>query len=66
MKAVCYYGKEDIRTETVPDPEILNPRDAIVRVTSTAICGSDLHIYGDSFRRWRRGMCSGTSSWARS
>src|SRR5688572_30343445 len=46
MKAVCYYGKEDIRTETVADPEILNPRDAIVRVTSTAICGSDLHIYG--------------------
>ena len=46
MKAVCYYGKEDIRTETVPDPEILNPRDAIVKITSTAICGSDLHIYG--------------------
>ena len=46
MSAVCYYGKEDIRTETVPDPEILNPRDAIVRITSTAICGSDLHIYG--------------------
>ena len=46
MKAVCYYGKEDIRVETVPDPAILNPRDAIVRVTATAICGSDLHIYG--------------------
>jgi threonine dehydrogenase-like Zn-dependent dehydrogenase len=46
MKAVCYYGKEDVRVETVPDPEILNPRDAIIRVTATAICGSDLHIYG--------------------
>ena len=46
MKAVCYYGKEDVRVETVPDPAILNPRDAIVKVTSTAICGSDLHIYG--------------------
>ena len=45
MKAVCYYGKEDLRVETVPDPEILNPRDAIVKITSSAICGSDLHIY---------------------
>ncbi len=46
MKAVRYYGKEDVRVERVPDPTILNPRDAIVKVTSTAICGSDLHIYG--------------------
>ena len=46
MKALCYYGKEDVRVDTVPDPEILNPRDAIVRITTTAICGSDLHIYG--------------------
>ena len=45
MKAVCYYGKQDVRVETVPDPEILNPRDAIIRVTATAICGSDLHLY---------------------
>jgi threonine dehydrogenase-like Zn-dependent dehydrogenase len=45
MKAACYYGKEDIRVERVPDPQILNPRDAIVKVTATAICGSDLHIY---------------------
>jgi threonine dehydrogenase-like Zn-dependent dehydrogenase len=46
MKAVRYYGQEDIRVETVPDPQLLNPRDAIVRITTTAICGSDLHIYG--------------------
>jgi threonine dehydrogenase-like Zn-dependent dehydrogenase len=46
MKAVRYYGKEDLRVEQVPDPTILNPRDAIVKVTATAICGSDLHIYG--------------------
>jgi threonine dehydrogenase-like Zn-dependent dehydrogenase len=46
MKAVCYNGKEDIRVERVDDPAILNPRDAIVKVTATAICGSDLHIYG--------------------
>jgi len=45
MKAVCYYDKEDVRVETVPDPKILNPRDAIVKITATAICGSDLHIY---------------------
>jgi threonine dehydrogenase-like Zn-dependent dehydrogenase len=46
MKAVCYHGKGDVRVDTVDDPEILNPRDAIIRVTATAICGSDLHIYG--------------------
>ena len=46
MKAVRYYGKEDIRVEHVPDPRLLNPRDAIVKITATAICGSDLHIYG--------------------
>jgi threonine dehydrogenase-like Zn-dependent dehydrogenase len=45
MKAVCYYGKEDVRVEHVPDPQIVNPRDAIVEITATAICGSDLHIY---------------------
>lgn len=45
MKAVCWYGTEDVRVETVPDPKILNPRDAIVKITLTAICGSDLHLY---------------------
>jgi len=45
MKAVCWYGKKDIRVEEVPEPQILNPGDAILRVSSTAICGSDLHIY---------------------
>jgi threonine dehydrogenase-like Zn-dependent dehydrogenase len=45
MKASCWYGKKTIRVEDVPDPQILNARDAIVRVTSTAICGSDLHLY---------------------
>jgi threonine dehydrogenase-like Zn-dependent dehydrogenase len=45
MKANCWYGKKDVRVENVPDPRILSPRDAIVRVTSTAICGSDLHLY---------------------
>lgn len=45
MKAVCWHGAKDMRVETVPDPKILNPRDAIVKITSTAICGSDLHLY---------------------
>src|SRR5512135_2964366 len=45
MRALCWYGKRDVRVESVPDPAILNPRDAIVRITSTAICGSDLHLY---------------------
>jgi threonine dehydrogenase-like Zn-dependent dehydrogenase len=45
MRALCWYGKEDVRVETVPDPKILNPRDAIVKISSTAICGSDLHLY---------------------
>jgi len=45
MKAVCWRGTEDVRVENVPEPRILNPRDAIVKVTLTAICGSDLHLY---------------------
>jgi threonine dehydrogenase-like Zn-dependent dehydrogenase len=45
MKANCWYGKTMLRVEDVPDPQILNQRDAIVKITSTAICGSDLHLY---------------------
>jgi threonine dehydrogenase-like Zn-dependent dehydrogenase len=45
MKAVCWQGANKVAVETVPDPKILNPRDAIVKITSTAICGSDLHLY---------------------
>jgi len=45
MKALCWYGASDVRVESVPDPQILNPRDAIVAVSRTAICGSDLHLY---------------------
>lgn len=45
MKAVCWCGRKSVKVETVPDPRILNPRDVIVRVTLTAICGSDLHLY---------------------
>ncbi|SHJ25487.1 zinc-dependent alcohol dehydrogenase [Wenxinia saemankumensis] len=45
MRALTWHGKHDVRVDTVPDPEIVNPRDAILKVTSTAICGSDLHLY---------------------
>lgn len=45
MRALCYHDKHDIRYDTVPDPAIEDPRDAIVKVTSCAICGSDLHLY---------------------
>ncbi len=45
MRALTWHGKHDVRVETVPDPEIVNPRDALIEVTSTAICGSDLHLY---------------------
>jgi len=45
MKALCWYGKHDVRVMTVEDPQLQNPRDAIVKVTSSAICGSDLHLY---------------------
>lgn len=45
MKALCWYGKEDVRYETVEDPVIRDPTDAIVRITLTAICGSDIHLY---------------------
>ncbi len=45
MRANCWMGKKDVRVQQVPDPQILNQRDAIVKITSTAICGSDLHLY---------------------
>lgn len=45
MKANCWFDQHDVRVEEVPDPKILDPRDAVVKVTSTAICGSDLHLY---------------------
>ncbi|WP_294390998.1 zinc-dependent alcohol dehydrogenase [uncultured Sphingomonas sp.] len=45
MRALTWHGKHDVRVDSVDDPEIINPRDAIIKVTSTAICGSDLHLY---------------------
>src|SRR3954469_12056493 len=45
MKAVTWHGRRDVRVDTVPDPSIQAPTDAIIRVTSSGICGSDLHLY---------------------
>ncbi|HLM56686.1 MAG TPA: zinc-dependent alcohol dehydrogenase [Pyrinomonadaceae bacterium] len=55
MKALCWYGKNDVRVEDVPEPKILNPRDAILKVTRTAICGSDLHLYDGYIPTMRKG-----------
>lgn len=55
MRATCWHGSRNIQVDDVPDPTILNPRDAIVRITSTAICGSDLHIYNGFIPTMKRG-----------
>jgi threonine dehydrogenase-like Zn-dependent dehydrogenase len=55
MKANCWHGTHKVRVENVPDPQILNGRDAIVRITSTAICGSDLHLYNGLIPSMRKG-----------
>jgi threonine dehydrogenase-like Zn-dependent dehydrogenase len=55
MKATCWQGRNKVSVENVPDPQILNERDAIVRVTSTAICGSDLHLYDGYVPTMKRG-----------
>ncbi|HEY8536901.1 MAG TPA: alcohol dehydrogenase catalytic domain-containing protein, partial [Vicinamibacterales bacterium] len=55
MKAICWHGKGRVAVDKVPDPAILNGQDAIVRVTSTAICGSDLHLYNGFIPTMKRG-----------
>jgi threonine dehydrogenase-like Zn-dependent dehydrogenase len=55
MKANCWEGKKKVRVETVPDPRILSDGDAIVKVTSTAICGSDLHLYNGLIPSMQKG-----------
>jgi threonine dehydrogenase-like Zn-dependent dehydrogenase len=55
VKAVVWHGKEDVRVDNVPDPIIQEPTDAIVRITSTAICGSDLHLYSKLYPIMREG-----------
>jgi threonine dehydrogenase-like Zn-dependent dehydrogenase len=45
MKALCWHGKNDVRVDTVPEPEILEPTDAIIKISAPGISGSDLHLY---------------------
>jgi len=59
MKAVCWMGANKMTVENVPDPKILNPRDAIVRITSTCICGSDLHLYNGLIPTMQQGDIMG-------
>jgi threonine dehydrogenase-like Zn-dependent dehydrogenase len=55
MRATCWHGTRSVRVERVPEPKILNSRDAIVRITRTAICGSDLHLYNGFVPTMRSG-----------
>ena len=55
MRALTWHGKHDVRIDTVPDPKIVNPRDAIIKITSTAICGSDLHLYDHTIPTMKAG-----------
>jgi threonine dehydrogenase-like Zn-dependent dehydrogenase len=55
MRAVCWYSPHDVRVQNVPDPTIINPHDAVVKITTTAICGSDLHLYDGYIPTMRRG-----------
>src|SRR5581483_10220135 len=55
MKALCWHGKGDMRCDTVPDPKIEHPRDAIIKVTACAICGSDLHIFDGIIPSMKKG-----------
>lgn len=68
MKAVTFHGRRDVRVDTVPDPTIEQPTDAIVRITSSGICGSDLHLYEvlgplSGWRHTARPSGSSRSSW---
>jgi threonine dehydrogenase-like Zn-dependent dehydrogenase len=55
MKAVCWYGKHDVRVEEVAEPKLINPRDALIKITTTCICGSDLHLYDGMMPAMQKG-----------
>ena len=66
MRAVCWQGANKVGVETVPDPKIINPRDAVIKITTTAICGSDLHLYDGLIPTMSRATFSGMNSWEKS
>ncbi|AUH74282.1 zinc-dependent alcohol dehydrogenase [Legionella sainthelensi] len=55
MKALCWHGKHDVQIDTVPEPHIINKQDAIIKITASAICGSDLHLYNDMMPAMKSG-----------
>ena len=59
MKAVCWHGANDLQVDNVPDPKIEDDRDAVIKITSTAICGSDLHLYDGYIPTMREGDIMG-------
>ena len=65
MKALTWHGKGDIRCDSVPDPKIEDARDAIIKVTACAICGSDLHIFDGVIPTMERATCSAMRRWAK-
>jgi hypothetical protein len=66
VRALCWHGKNDVRVDMVPDPEIQEPTDAIIKIISTAICGSDLHLYDGFMMEMEKVMCLAMSRWASS
>jgi threonine dehydrogenase-like Zn-dependent dehydrogenase len=62
MKALRWYGKGDVRVEDIAEPEIVDDRDVILRITSTAICGSDLHLYNGLMPTMEKGDVLGHES----
>jgi threonine dehydrogenase-like Zn-dependent dehydrogenase len=61
MRALCWHGKGDVRVDTVPDPKIQHPRDAVIKITACAICGSDLHLF-DGYQPTQSSRASGCGS----
>ena len=55
MRLLCWYGKGDVRVESIAEPRILDARDIILKITSTAICGSDLHLYSELMPTMEKG-----------
>ena len=65
MKALCWQGKNKVSVEQVPDPTIIDQKDAVIKITSTAICGSDLHLYDGYQPTMEKGDILGMKTWAR-
>jgi threonine dehydrogenase-like Zn-dependent dehydrogenase len=65
MRALTWHGKNDIRCDTVPDPKIQDRRDAIIKVTACAICGSDLHLFDGVMPSMKRATSSAMRPWAK-